>query len=116
MPYAINQCKGGDEYHASRGGGLHCGIRKMFHPIYPTNDITGERTGTEPIGVEILEAPEDITDQQLKYRKPDVWTMKMADYLTIEELQVLKENMDNDANEWMDVSAALTELLQTEEG
>ena len=106
MVNAIHQCGGGDQYH--KDGGLHCGVRKAFAPVYVQND-DGEISG-EPIGVECIEAGVDLAEQttQMKYPKPNVdnKTDRWSEYLTAEELDLLVENLPFESVEWQHACTA----------
>jgi hypothetical protein len=67
----------------------------------------------EPCGVEMIHSIDyDGVDtcgnnKGLRYKKPDVSGLDIADFLSQQELEALWNNLDENTDEWMQVSAAL---------
>jgi hypothetical protein len=103
---AIFKCKGGDDFTRQHKG-LHCGIQKMFVPYYDRENQV------EPSGVEVIESlgEIEIDGDGLKYAKPDVSGLDFAEYLTLQELDILMEYMPTECPEWASYAAAATRKL-----
>ena len=107
MVNAINRNNGGDAYH--KEGGLHCGVRKAFAPVYAEDHVTGDIIG-EPIGVQIIEAGDDVAlNSTLKYSTPNVLNASYSEYLMLEELEFIVKYLPDDADEWQSAFVATLE-------
>jgi hypothetical protein len=79
----------------------------MFVPCY------GRENQVEPSGVEVIESlgEIEIDGDGLKYAKPDVSSLDFAEYLTLQELDILMEYMPTECPEWVSYAAAATRKL-----
>ncbi len=108
---AIVDDQGGDAFVREKRA-LHYGIRKHCVPFYASDETD------EPSGVEMVESIDyDGADTNgLRYQKPNITGLDMADLLSEQEHGVLWENLPDDSDEWLEVSTALlTKQLRLDE-
>ena len=103
------RCKGGDEF-AKVSGALHCGVRRACTPFYSNDDGGEGRAMGSPVGVEIIEMEEEVDFKQLRYPSPDVSAYELEDYLSLEELDFIVDNMKMEYNKFEKYSTALSRL------
>ena len=89
---AIYRDEGGDQ-HMKEKGGLHFGVRRHSVPYFDSED------STVPSGVEMMEAiDDDVVDtleaSGLKYPTPDVSELEMGQFLSLNELTVLEQGLE----------------------
>ena len=116
MVNAIASCKGGDQYLKSNGGGLHCGVRRAYAPLYEEED--GEVTAA-PTGVYVVQQQEDLSEQQnLKCAKPiaDLEQVSLNDWRRMKtvDLEFLVENLPNDDPTCIKVLTVLGDRMEEE--
>jgi hypothetical protein len=86
---AIADDEGGDAFVREKKA-LHCGIRKHCVPFYASEEAD------EPSGVEMVKSIDyDGADTNgLRYQKPDITGLDMADHLSEQELLVFWGSSD----------------------
>ena len=91
---AMYKEKGGDKFAQAKGG-LHCGIRKAFVPVYE-GDEPGENA--THVGVELYESPDEVDATELKYKTPaltDDFLFDCGEHLNCRECEFLVESTED---------------------
>jgi hypothetical protein len=107
IAYAIFQCKASDQF-VRDSKSLHCGVRKLVHPLY-------EQEGQlKPSGVEMIVGLEPVENRNLKFPKPDVSLCNPADYLSLDELDGIVANLEVQSDGFERFASALAEKQMRE--
>jgi hypothetical protein len=108
---AIADDHGGDAFVREKKA-LHFRMRVNSVPFYD-NEEAKEPSGDEMIHSIDYDGVDTSGNMGLRYKKPDVSGLDMADFLSQQELEALWNNLDEYTAEWLQVSAA---LLTMEDG
>jgi hypothetical protein len=99
----ITDDNGGDDFVREKKA-LHFGIRQLSVPY------CDDEEATEPSGVEMIQSidcEQGVDTSGLRYKKPITSGLDMADFLSMQELEVLQKDLDENTAAWLRVSTAL---------